>query len=137
MAVEQFMSTCSNPVQRPEHGSCRPVLGGWPGPPVLTQELGDKQRVPTTFRLGFYLIWASVRSGTSVVYCPEIPLGHGLFHSGLLFLLSLFRISVEIRHDFPWVLTRDGATYVIGAGLPDYQTRPTGRLLLQGTAMSS
>lgn len=65
-------------------------------------------------------------SGTSVVYCPEIPLGQGLLNSGLLFLLGLFRISVEIRHNFPWVLRRDGATYVIGGGLPGYQTRPTG-----------
>lgn len=72
-----------------------------------------------------------------MVYCPEISLSHGLFNGGLPFPFSLFRISVEIRHDFSWVLTRDGATYVIGAGLPGYQTRPTGLLLLQGTAMST
>ena len=41
-------------------------------------------------------------------------LGHSLFSSGLLFLLNLFRISVEveIRQDLPWVFTGDGATHM-------------------------
>ena len=65
---------------------------------------------------------------------PEIPPGHSLYGSGLLFLFNLFRISaeVEITHDLPWMLAGDGAMHAqdfLGQHLP-YQTRRVNSLLI-------
>ena len=103
------------PIQWPEKWELQSNLRCRLSTPVFSRELleGPRRHLHAFGPICHLRLSSSELRTWSILFTLKFLLGHSHLSRCLLLLFNLFRISVEveIRHDFPWVFTGDGATH--------------------------